>query len=124
MDYAAAGGHPVDITRGDRLHRAEAVTVQDFAFEQIGDRRQAYVRMRAHVDAAARRENGRTHVIEKNEWTDHPVRHSGEDSAHREPAGVAGVRLEPGKAACAPSRRGVSFRIFSHSSAVVWLEQQ
>src|SRR5256885_6160089 len=123
MDYAAAGGHPIDIARRDRLHRAEAVTVQDFAFEQIGDRRKAYVRMRAHVDAAAWRENGRTHVIEKNEWTDHPVRHSGEDSAHREPAEVAGVRLEQGKAACAPARRRFSFSIFSHSAAVGGIEK-
>src|SRR5207249_4538160 len=62
--------------------RPEAVAVQDFAFEQIGDRRQTYVRMGAHVDAAACREIHGTHVIEKDERADHAVRGPGEDPAH------------------------------------------
>ncbi len=101
MNDAVPSGHPVDIARCDRLHGAEAVTVQDFALEQIGDRRQAYVRMRAHVDAGAWREIRRTHVIEKDERADHAVRHPGEHSPHRKPAEVAGVGFKQKKGACA-----------------------
>jgi len=97
MNDAVPGGHPVDVARRDRLHGAEAVAVQDFALEQIGDRRQADVRMRAHVDSGTRREIRRTHVIEKDERADHAVRHPGEHSPHRKPAEVAGVGLEQGK---------------------------
>ncbi len=75
--------------------------MQDFAFEQIGDRRQADVRMRAHVDAGPRREIRGTHVIEKDERADHAVRHPGEHPPHRKPAEVAGVRFEQKKWACA-----------------------
>src|SRR5207302_8856654 len=70
MNDAVPGGHPVDIARCDRLHGAEAVTVQDFALEQIGDCRQAYVRMRAHVDSGGWGEIRRTHVLDTDERTD------------------------------------------------------
>jgi hypothetical protein len=49
---APPGRHPVDLARADRLFRAHAVAVHDLAREQIGDRRQANMRMRPHVDRA------------------------------------------------------------------------
>src|SRR5512132_1829211 len=69
VSYAATGRHPVDLARSDRLFRANAVAVHDLAREQIGDRRQADMRMRPHVDRAghARRHVHRTHMVEKDE---------------------------------------------------------
>ena len=52
---AAAGRHPVDRAGLDALHDAEAVAVQHRALEQVGDRGQPDVRMRAHVVVVGRR---------------------------------------------------------------------
>jgi hypothetical protein len=49
--------------------------MHDLAFEQIRDRGEPYVRMRAHVDAMARRKYRGTHVVQEHEWPDHaPLR--------------------------------------------------
>ena len=45
----AARGHPVDRAGLDRLHRADAVTVDHSAFEKVGYGRESDVRMRTHV---------------------------------------------------------------------------
>jgi hypothetical protein len=50
---AAARGHPVHLARADHLLGAEAVAMHDLAVEEVRDRREPDVRMRAHVDAAA-----------------------------------------------------------------------
>src|SRR5512147_724735 len=73
VSYAATGRHPVDLARSDRLFRANAVAVHDLAREQIGDRRQADMLVRPHVDRAghARRHVHRTHMIEEDEGADH-----------------------------------------------------
>ena len=45
MDDAATCRHPVHVPRVDRLDAAEAVTVNNLAFEQIGQRGEADMRM-------------------------------------------------------------------------------
>ncbi|RWA56195.1 hypothetical protein AU476_04380 [Cupriavidus sp. UYMSc13B] len=50
---AAPGCHPVDVARADRLVAAQAVAVDDLALEQVGDRGQPDMWMRAHVSAGA-----------------------------------------------------------------------
>src|SRR5512147_1194644 len=70
---ATPGRHPVDLARADRLFRAHAVAVHNLAREQIGDRRQANVWVRSHVDRAGhtRRHVYWTHMIEEDEGADH-----------------------------------------------------
>lgn len=69
----ATGGHPIDFTRTDDLVAADAVTVHDLTSKEIGDRRQADVRMRPDIRLTrdVRRQDHRPHVIEKNERADH-----------------------------------------------------
>ena len=66
---AASRHHPVHVARADHLLAAEAVAVHERAFEQVGDGREADVRVGPHVHALPRAEFGRTHVIEENERT-------------------------------------------------------
>jgi hypothetical protein len=63
--------------------------MQDLPVEEIGHRRQADVRMRSHVHAAARREPHRSHVVDEDERPDHLLLHGGQDAADGEPADVA-----------------------------------
>jgi hypothetical protein len=70
MGNAASGSHPVDVAGTDRLHEAERVAMLDCAFEQVGDRRQPDVRMRAHVDTIAGFEPNRAHMVEEHERPD------------------------------------------------------
>ena len=83
MHDAAPGRHQVHGSRLDQLAVAQAVAMHDLAFEQVGDRREADVRMRPHVDAAARRKHGRAHVIEKHERPDHAALGRGQARAGR-----------------------------------------
>ncbi len=53
--------------------------------------------MRANVHALPRRERGRPHVIEKDEWPDRLERQARQTALHGEGADVARVRLEYGK---------------------------
>ena len=93
----AAGAHPVDVARGDALHRAEAVAVQDGALEQVGHGGEPDVRVRPHIDARAGREVHGPHVVEKNERPHHLVRMRGQQPSHAEAAEVADMRLEDGE---------------------------
>src|SRR2546428_12244617 len=85
MRNAAAGRHPVDRARPDRLHRPEAVPVQDLPLEQIGDGGEADVRMRPDVETPAGAERGRSHLIEEDERADHAPPPGGQGAAHVEP---------------------------------------
>src|SRR5690349_22170347 len=58
MHDAASRCHPVHRTWADRHHCAKAVTVNYFAVEQIRDRGEADVRMRADIDTLADAELG------------------------------------------------------------------
>jgi uncharacterized protein DUF2721 len=86
MHDAAPGGHPVDVARANRLHRAEAVAMQDLAFEEIGHRGKADVRMRPHVEAFARRERHRAHLVKEHERTDRALARCRQRPAHFEAA--------------------------------------
>jgi len=54
MDDSPACGHEVDCTGLDRLHNAQAVSVDDLSLENVGDGRQPDVRMRTNLDSLAR----------------------------------------------------------------------
>ncbi|MNM99740.1 Amidohydrolase [compost metagenome] len=70
MRYAAAGCHPAHIARQHALIRAQAVLVQDCAFEQVGQGRQADMRVLANIHAMARRIVSFEHVVEEHERAD------------------------------------------------------
>src|SRR6202046_847929 len=72
MHDAGASSHPVNLARADLLADAETVGVMDLTVEQIGDRRQADMGVRSDVDPFTRAKVGRPHVIQKNEWPNHP----------------------------------------------------
>ena len=55
--------------------------------EQVGDGREADVRMRQHVDAAAGRQHGRPHLVEEDERADEAGAR-GQHAAHDEVADV------------------------------------
>src|SRR5690606_11717671 len=80
---ATASGHPVDLSRADRLGVAQAVTMHDLTGKQIGHRRQADVRMRANVDAAidAWRQIERPDVVEEDVGADHAALGEGQHAA-------------------------------------------
>ena len=90
----AARRHPVDVARPDRLHRAEAVAVEDLAVEEIRHRREPDVRMRPHVEPLARREARRPHVVEEDERPDHLLRDRRQHAPDGEAADVARVGAE------------------------------
>jgi hypothetical protein len=71
MSHAPAGRHPVDLAGSDRLQRAQAVAVQDLARQQVGDRRQADVRVRSVVEPVTQQELGRADLIEEDEQAHH-----------------------------------------------------
>ena len=63
--------------------------MKHLALEQVGDGGQADVGMRAHVDAAADQELGRTHLVEEDEGPDHLLLGRGQGAAHLEAAEIA-----------------------------------
>ena len=70
MRNATASGHPADIARFDSLIRAQAVLVLQLTLEQVGQCRQADMRMLGDIHAAADGVVLLEHVIEKHEGTD------------------------------------------------------
>src|SRR5262249_9524031 len=92
---AAACDHPVHLARPDRLLRADAVAVHDLALEEVRHRREADVRVRAHVVARwdAARERRGPEVIEEHERADHAPRGLWEDAADLERAQIVRARL-------------------------------
>src|SRR5918999_6295120 len=67
MNDAPSSGHPVDGPRSDGLTRAEAVSVHDLPFKEVGDCSEVDMRMRANVDPLPWCQLGRPHVIEEDE---------------------------------------------------------
>ena len=94
MGDAAAGGHQIDRAGLDPLVGAEAVAMVDGAGEQIGDRRQVDVRVRAHVDAAADLQLRRAHLVEEDERPDHRPLLVRQRPVDLEPAEVVGDRRQ------------------------------
>ncbi len=71
MNDAAARRHPVHVAGADRFDVARAVAVNHLAFEQIGQRRQADMRMRTHVRPVSGAKHRRPEMVEEDEGTDH-----------------------------------------------------
>ena len=95
MHDPAAGSHPVDVARLDRLREAQTVAMENPAVEQIGDGGEANVRMRLDLHAAARRHVHRAKVVEKDERPDHATLHARQDTAHGKAATqVVGTALD------------------------------
>ena len=65
MGNAAPRGHPIHRARTDGLLEAQTVAVDDLTLDHVCDRRQADVRVGAHIQAATRRKLARAQVIEK-----------------------------------------------------------
>ena len=86
VDDAAPGRHPVDRAGLDPLHDAGRVAVHDRALEQVGERRQADVRMRPHVVVGAGRDVDRPEVVEEDERADGAPVGRGQQAAHDEAA--------------------------------------
>src|SRR5690348_13448020 len=72
MDDPAAGAHPVDRARLDRLDRSQTVTVEYLALDQIGDRGEPDMGVRTHVEPLPVAQRDRPHLVEEDEWPDHP----------------------------------------------------
>ena len=81
---AAAGRHPVHREWLDVLHRAERIAMADAAFEQVGDGREADVRMRPHLHALAGRQRHRPEMVEEDEGADGLAVAEGQHAAHGE----------------------------------------
>src|SRR6185312_13006924 len=95
MDDAAAGGHPIDRAGADRLHAAETVAMHDLALEKIGHGGEADMWMRPDIEARALREDGRAHMIEKDERPESAALGKGQQPPHLEPvAEIAGAWLD------------------------------
>src|SRR5579863_2784964 len=82
MHDTAAGDHPVDRARSNRLHGAEAVAVNDLAVEQVGDGGQSDMRVWTHVQATPGAQYGRSHLIEEDKRPDHAALTAWEGPAH------------------------------------------
>jgi hypothetical protein len=70
MRHATACRHPADIARLHVLFGAKAVLVQDLAFEQVRQRRQADMRVLAYVHAMAWGVVRFEHMVEEHERAD------------------------------------------------------
>ena len=90
MDDAATSGHQVHIARRNHHFRAERIAVADFAVEQVGHRRKADMRMRAHVEHLAGAQDGRAHLVEEDERANHAALRRRQRAAHFEAAYVLG----------------------------------
>ena len=89
---AAPGRHPVDGARLDALHHAGRIAVLDGALEEIGQRRQADVRVRPHIVVGAGQHLERAEVVEEDERADRRARRGGQQPADAEATEIALVR--------------------------------
>src|ERR1022692_117875 len=108
MHDADARRHPVDVARLDPLDGAQAVAMHHRAFQEIGDGREADVRMRTHGHAVARGEDRRAEMVEKDEGTHHPRVDRRQKTLHLEAAEILGVWLEERRNRRGRSRGGLS----------------
>src|SRR5690606_7545281 len=86
MHDAAARRHPVDRARTNRLHAAKTVAMQYFTAEEIGDGGEPNVRMRTYINAIARCEQRRSHLVEEHERPDHAASLGRQRALHDESA--------------------------------------
>jgi len=93
---AAARRHPVDLGRADVLLDAQAVAVGDLAVEQIGQGRDADVRVRAHVHGlgnAGGHVHG-AHVVEEDKRTDRATLGERQDAADLKAAEILAALVD------------------------------
>ena len=90
MDDAVAGGHQVHRAGLDRREGAERVAMVDRAGIEIGHGGEVDVRMRAHVDAGAGVQPGRTHLVEEDEGPHHSPRPGRQRAVDLEAAQIMG----------------------------------
>src|SRR5262245_46568626 len=69
MNDAAAGSHPIDLTRLDRLHCPEVVAVHDLARKQVGHGCKTDMRVRTHLKGLALNQLQRPELVEENKGT-------------------------------------------------------
>ncbi len=96
MGDAAPGDHPVQRAGRDDLVGAGAVAVMEVALEQVGDRAEADMRMRPHVDALAGQQLGRPGLVEEDERPDHLPLRRRQGAPDLEAAKVARARDDEG----------------------------
>ena len=89
-----ASCHQIDRVFPDGLFETEAVTMKNFAVEQIRNRGKTNVRVRPNIDAVAGRKGGGSHVIEENERTYHSPYRRRQHAAHAETAQLFVSRLD------------------------------
>jgi hypothetical protein len=91
MGNAAAGDHPVHFARPYCLLHADGVSVDDFSGKQISHRREADMRMWQYVSFTGQtfgKIDG-THVVEKDERSDHAPLRRRQKPPHLEAADMA-----------------------------------
>jgi hypothetical protein len=74
--------------------RAEAVSVHDLPFKEVGHRGEVDVRMRANVDPSPWCQLGRPHVIEEDEGPDQSSSIRGQQPGHGETTEVPMSRFD------------------------------
>jgi hypothetical protein len=95
VNDAAPGRHPVDRAGLDALHRPGGIAMLHRAFEQVGHRRQADVRMRPHIVVVAGLRGHRAEMIEEQERPDRLALRRRQQPADDEAAAeVLGVALK------------------------------
>jgi hypothetical protein len=92
MCDATSRGHQVHRAGGDLQRVVLAVAVHDAAVEQVGDRCEADMQVRAHVHALAGDELHRSHLVEEDERANHLPLELRQRATHREAAQVAHPR--------------------------------
>src|SRR5207302_7626847 len=70
---APPGGHPVDGAGVYGGLNAQIIAMNDLAVVEIGQRREADVRMRPHIEAMATLELGGAEMIKKHKWPNGPT---------------------------------------------------
>ncbi len=104
MHDAAARRHEIHGAGLDQLPVAQAVAMQDLAFEQVRDRRETDVRMRPYRYPVTGREDRRPHVVEKHERADHAPLGRRQHAPDVELAQAAHARLDRELDRCAAPR--------------------
>src|SRR5262245_51419361 len=69
VNDAAASGHPIDLTRLDRLHCPEVVAVHDLAGKQVSHGCKTDMRVWAHFKGSALNQLQRPELVEENKGT-------------------------------------------------------
>ena len=122
VDDATPGPHQIDRARANQLRVAQAVTMHDLALEQVGHGRQAYVGMGANVDALARGEGGRSHMIEEDERAYGTTAPGRQHATHLELADVLRLGHDEAAERIASGRTGIVGRragMRSHGTGLV-----